>query len=169
MLSTILIRAPWLAFTVLLLVLAAGPLLGAALARRPRLIRLLLVISLLVVAGLTLSPDGGTGVVRCTVDLPYLAPTAVESTANILMLVPTTMLIGLAWHRPLVAIAIGSGISVVIETLQAIVPFIGRACDTADWITNSIGAVLGGFIALAGLAIDRRRQRRSSSASDASA
>lgn len=41
----------------------------------------------------------------------------------------------------------------------ALVVGIGRACDTGDWVTNSIGAVIGGMLALAALALAQRRAR----------
>jgi len=34
---------------------------------------------------------------------------------------------------------------------------IGRACDTGDWITNTIGAVVGGVLAATALTWHRRR------------
>jgi len=47
--------------------------------------------------------------------------------------------------------AVGSGASAGLEVLQALVPTIGRSCDTNDWLSNTIGAVIGAVIASAAL------------------
>jgi VanZ family protein len=52
--------------------------------------------------------------------------------------------------------------SALIEVVQALVLGIGRACDTSDWITNTIGAVIGGGLATVALARRRHRGRLSS-------
>jgi VanZ family protein len=156
-LSTLLIHIPWMAFSVLVGILAVAPFVGAWLVKKPRLVRALLVAAALVVAALTLYPDGDPSPGRtCAVQLPYLAPTAVESTANILLFVPVAFLFGIAWRRPVAAALLTVATSAVIETVQALVLVIGRACDTSDLITNSIGAILGGLCAYG--AILRRRR-----------
>jgi len=55
---------------------------------------------------LTLYPEGDPQPeVACTVAVPYLSPTAVESIANIVLFMPVAVLAGvvavaaLAWHR----------------------------------------------------------------------
>lgn len=156
-LATLLIHVPWLPFAVLIGLLMVAPFIGAGLMRRPRITRVLLVAAALVVAALTLYPDGGPSPMRtCAVELPYLAPTAVESTANILLFVPGAFLAGIAWRRPVTAVLLTVAASAVIETVQALVLAIGRACDTSDLITNSIGAILGGLCAY-GATLRRRR------------
>lgn len=157
-LSTLLIGVPWMAFSTLIGVLVVAPLLGAWLVEKPRLTRALLVAAALVVAALTLYPDGDPSPGRtCAVDLPYLAPTAVESTANILLFVPIAFLLGIAWRRPVAAVLLTAATSAAIETVQALVLAIGRACDTSDLITNSLGAILGGLCAYGALLLRRRR------------
>ncbi len=93
-------------------------------------------------------------------ELPYFSPTAVESTANILLFVPLAFLIGLAWRRPVAAALVAIAASAAIEAVQAVVLAVGRACDTSDLITNAIAAVLGGLCAWGALLIRRMRDAR---------
>ncbi|PPF41035.1 VanZ family protein [Rathayibacter sp. AY1A3] len=86
-----------------------------------------------------------------------LAPTAVESIANVLLFVPVAFLAGVRWRRPVVAGLGASAMSAGIELIQAVVPAIGRACDTSDGITNTIGAAIGSLLAHAVLYRQRRR------------
>lgn len=161
MLSTLLVEVPWLAFGVLVVVVVVAPLLGVLLVRAPRLTLVLAVLALLVVLGLTLYPEGTpSAAVGCSVGLPYLAPTAVESIANVLLFVPVVFLAGLRSGRPLLMVAAGIGLSAGIEAAQAFVLGIGRACDTSDLLTNAIGSVIGGLLAAASLAIVRSRTAR---------
>jgi hypothetical protein len=156
-LSTLLALAPWLAFSVLIATVVAGPVVGVWLAERPRITAVLLAAGLIAVLAVTLYPDGDPyPTVTCSAGLPYLAPTAVESTANILLFVPITLLAGVLWRRPGMAILGGTALSIVIEVVQALVLVIGRACDTSDWITNTLGAVIGAVLAAAALAWRRR-------------
>ena len=106
---------------------------------------------MLPLALLTLMPQDRELFARCEVrwELPTL--TGPESLANILLLVVPVLLAGVATRRPLLAVLAGSGLSVVVEAVQAAVPAIGRSCDSGDWINNTIGAVIGG--ALAGLSL----------------
>lgn len=160
-LSTLLTRLPWLAFSVLVLALVLAPLVGAWLASKPRLTRVLLAVVAVVMAALTLYPDGAPSAgVACALQLPYLAPTASETMANILLFLPLSFLIGLVWRRPVVAMLIGAAASAAIEAVQALVPAIGRACDTSDLINNAIGAVLGGACAWGALLIRRALDAR---------
>ncbi|TCL75391.1 MULTISPECIES: VanZ family protein [unclassified Curtobacterium] len=161
MLSTLLIEVPWLAFGVLIAVIVVAPVVGVWLARLPRLTAVLFGLAVVVTLALTLSPDGAPrSDVTCNVGLPYLAPTAVESTANVLLFVPIAFLAGVRWRRPVRAAVGASAFSVLIEVVQAVVPVIGRACDTSDWITNTIGAVVGGALAAAVVLWARRRVAR---------
>lgn len=160
MLSTLLIMMPWLAFTVLVGALVVGPFVGAWLVVRPRTTAVLLCVATVAVVVLTLYPDGDPRPrVECAAGLPYLAPTAVEPTANVLLFVPVSFLAGVLLRRPVVAVLGAVALSAVIELLQALVLVIGRACDTSDWITNAVGAVVGGVLAAGALAWQRRRAR----------
>lgn len=161
MLSTVLAGVPWAAFVVLVAVVVVAPFVGVLLARAPRTTTVLLVAATLVVLGLTLYPDGApSSAATCSVGLPYLSPTAAESVANVLLFVPPAFLAGIRWRRPLVAVAAASGLSAGIEALQAVVLGIGRACDTGDWVTNTVGAVVGGLLAVVALTVVRRRDAR---------
>jgi VanZ family protein len=75
------------------------------------------------------------------------------------------LLAGVATRRPVLATLAGSGLSVVVEAVQAAVPAIGRSCDSGDWINNTIGAVIGGALAWLSLTAAARRTRRTSSPS----
>ncbi len=63
------------------------------------------------------------------------------------------------WLARLTAVG-ASAFSVLVEVVEAVVPVIGRACDTSDWITNTIGAVLGGVLAAVSVQWARRRVAR---------
>jgi glycopeptide antibiotics resistance protein len=157
-LSTLLISLPWLAFVVLIAVIVLAPVAGMILVTRPRVTGVLLAVTFIMVAALTLYPESGVQMgISCAVEWPYLAPTAVESTANILLFIPVAFLAGLRWRRPVAAMIGASAVSALIELLQAVIPAIGRACDTSDWITNTLGAVLGGILGASVLIWHRRR------------
>lgn len=161
MLSTLLVRMPWLAFSVLVVALVLAPLVGAWLVTKPRLTRALLALAVVAIGALTLYPDQEPSpAITCAVELPHLAPTAVESTANILLFVPLALLVGLAWRRPIAGALLAIGASAAIEAVQALVLVVGRACDTSDLITNSIGAVLGALCAWGALRIRRALDAR---------
>jgi len=157
-LSTLLVQLPWLAFSVLIGVVVLGAFAGVWLVKRTRMTAMLLGAAVLGTAALTLYPEGDPNpVITCNAGLPYLAPTAVESIANIVLFIPVTFLASLLWRRPLVAVLGASALSAFIEMTQALVPVIGRACDTRDWITNTIGAAVGGAIAFGALSWYRHR------------
>lgn len=129
-----------------------GPLVGAWLAGRPRVARWLAVLSLLPVAGLTLAPAwprvGGS---RCAVQWPSLDLGAVEQVANVLLFAVPALLAAVALRRPVPVLLGGSALSAAVEAVQAAAPALGRACDTGDWVANTIGAGLGvlvGWLAL---------------------
>ncbi|WP_161972611.1 VanZ family protein [Curtobacterium sp. HSID17257] len=151
---------PWLAFGVLVAVVVVAPFLGVLLVRVPRTTTVLALLALVAVLALTLYPEGTpSAAVACSVGLPYLAPTAVESIANVLLFVPVVFLAGLRTGRPLLTAAAGIGLSAGIEALQAFVLGIGRACDTSDLVTNGVGSVIGSLLAAAALALGLARRR----------
>lgn len=161
LLSTLLVPVPWLPFGVLVALVVVAPFVGILLARAPRTTTVLAVLALVAVLGATLDPEGTpSAAVGCSVGLPYLAPTASESVANVLLFVPVVFLAGLRTARPLLTAAAGIGLSAGIEAAQAFVLGIGRACDTSDLVTNAIGAVIGGLLAAAALGLVRRRATR---------
>jgi hypothetical protein len=151
-------HAPWLTYGVLIALCAVGPFAVLWLARRPRTTATLLGTAVLGTAALTLYPAGApSSSVTCNVGLPYVNSLAVESTANILLFVPIALLAAVRWRRPMLAVLGTSLLSFLSETVQAFVAGIGRACDTSDWITNTVGAIVGGTLAIGGLAKYRRR------------
>jgi hypothetical protein len=148
---------PWASPAVLAALVVLGPLVGSWLAGRRRLTAWLAGAALLPVALLTLLPvDSGTGLVRCTVQwaLPTLG--RVELLANLLLFVPPALLATVATRRPLVVLVGGSLLSAVVEASQALVVGIGRACDTTDWLCNTLGVGLGVLLGIAALALHRR-------------
>ena len=156
MISTLLVAGPWLTTVALAGIVIVGPLLGWWLARRPRVMWVLAAMAMLVVLGLTLTPDDARPAAGCAVQwsLPRLG--SVEVIANLILFVPPVLLAGVASRRPIVAALAGSGLSAVIEVLQALIPAIGRSCDTNDWLYNSLGAVLGALLAALALRLARR-------------
>ncbi|GLY98519.1 VanZ family protein [Actinoplanes sp. NBRC 103695] len=63
-----------------------------------------------------------------------------------MLFVAPVLLAGVATRRPLV---------VMVEVFQAAVPALGRSCDSGDWMTNTIGAVIGALLALLSLVLAR--------------
>jgi hypothetical protein len=127
-----------------------------------RLAAVLATLSVLPVLVLTLVPaaNSRTDHVICTVQFFVPTLTSVELLANLALFFPPTFFGTLATRRPLLMLAAGAGLSGAIETLQALVPAIGRACDTNDWAMNSIGAVIGVLVASCTLALGRSRPAR---------
>lgn len=153
MITTVLVEHPWLSPVALVLLGVLGPLLGRRLASRPRLARWALAASLVPVALLTLVPVDRTLFMRC--ETAWSLPTfgRVELAANVVLFVVPALLAVVVTRRPLVALAALSGLSVVIEAVQALVPALGRSCSTDDWLSDTIGAVIG--VALGRLALGR--------------
>ncbi|WP_149205184.1 VanZ family protein [Actinotalea subterranea] len=160
MLSTVLVEHPWLTTAALVVLVVVGPLAGAWLVPRPRVTQVLLGLSLVVVAALTLVPTERELAVGCTVEwgLPRLG--AVEAVANLVMLGPVVLLAGVLTRRPLAMLLAGSGLSVLIEAVQALAPALGRSCSTNDWLQNTLGAVLGALLAVVALRLAQRLAQR---------
>jgi VanZ family protein len=118
----------------------------------------LLVLSVLPVFALTLVPSLGSGghYAVCTLQFSVPTLTRVELLANVALFAPPVFFATLATRRPLLMLATGSGLSAAIEALQALVPAIGRACDTNDWMMNTIGSVIGVLLACGTIALANR-------------
>ena len=86
-------------------------------------------------------------------------PARVELFANVVLFVPPVLLAALLLRRPLVALLGGVVASALVEAFQALVPALGRSCDTNDWLSNSIGALVGAGIAVVALGLAARRAR----------
>ena len=124
-------------------------------ARAPRRVAWLLTgLALLPVLALTLTPSGkGRGEhAACTVQFFLPSLTTVELLANVALLLPAAFFASLATRRPLLVAAVGSAGSAGLEAVQALVPAIGRACDTNDWAMNSLGVLAAALLAGAVLA-----------------
>lgn len=106
----------------------------------------LTVISLLGPLALTLSPSTAQPESFCYVQfsVPFQG---IETLANLAMLVPLALFATLLLQRPLVVFAAVSGLSAIIELIQALTPGLGRSCDTDDWFMNTTGAAIGVLIA----------------------
>lgn len=156
----VLAQHPWLAPGALVILLVLGPPLGARLVHLPGLAWMMAALSTLPVLAVTLLPVQRELYARCTLQWSLPTPARVESLANVLLFVAPALLMGVASRRPVVTVAVGSGFSMLIEVVQAILPVLGRSCDTSDWLNNTIGAAVGGGLAGAALVLARRRARR---------
>ncbi|WP_410582130.1 VanZ family protein [Amycolatopsis sp. lyj-108] len=138
--------------------------LGHLFAGKRRVLLALTGASLVPVFALTLVPTAHTiDGILCTVQFSLPTLGAVELLANVALFLPAVYFATLAAKRPLTMLAAGSALSAVIEALQAFVPAIGRACDTNDWLMNTVGAVLGVALALGTAWLVRRRAQSVSS------
>ncbi|MFQ1003018.1 VanZ family protein [Modestobacter sp. SSW1-42] len=145
-----------------LLAVAAGcVLLGWVALRSRRLTGALLGASLLPVVALTLVPAAASRVddVRCTVQFALPTLGSVELLANVALFLPLAFSGTLLTRRPLRVLAAAAGASATIEALQALVPLLGRACDTNDWLMNTTGAAVGAALAAGVLTLASRRPR----------
>ncbi|MBK1783683.1 VanZ family protein [Prauserella sp. ASG 168] len=135
--------------------------------RRWRTLWLLAALALVPVAALTLVPaTSQLDTVRCTVQFAVPTPGRVELVANVALFVPPVYFAALALRRPLPALATGAVLSAGIEALQALVPAIGRACDTNDWAMNTLGALVAAVLAFATTALAGRASGGGDAGSD---
>ncbi|QWZ10098.1 VanZ family protein [Nocardioides panacis] len=151
MLSTILVEYPWITTVALVVLVVLGPLVGAWLVPNVPMTRVLLTVSIGAVALLTLVPTSRDLAVGCATewDLPTLG--AVELMANLTLFAPIVLLAGVLTRRPLVALVVASGASAVVEAVQAFATVLGRSCSTNDWLSNTLGSLLGAGLAAAAL------------------
>lgn len=122
----------------------------------PRILRVLAVLTVLPVAALTLVPTGDRTLATCTVQFSVPTLGTVETLANVALFFPPVYFAALATQRPLLLLTTGTATSAAIETLQAVVPAIGRTCDTNDWLMNTIGTTLAALLATATIALTNR-------------
>jgi hypothetical protein len=126
-----------------------------------RVLWVLTALSGLVVLALTLVPGGKGGQEElCAVQFALPTLTRVELLANVALFVPPVLFATLAWRRPLLVVVTAALASAAIEALQAVVPAIGRACDTNDWLMNVLGILAGALLATGALAIAGRAATR---------
>ena len=157
--TDVLLEHRWLSPVALTVLLVSGPLVGAWLVRRPRAAWLLGGASLVPVALLTLVPVDRELDVGCTWQWSVPTPGRVELMANVVLFVGPEILAGVAARRPATVLLALSALSLAVEALQAVVPALGRSCDTTDWLSNSIGAAVGAGIAAVALVLSRSDPR----------
>jgi VanZ family protein len=156
--TTILVEHPWLSPTALAVLVVVGPLAGAWLLTQPRAARVLLAASLLPVAMLTLVPVDRKLYSRCEVAWSLPTVGRVELAANVVLFVAPVLLAAVVVRRWAPALVAGVALSAVVEAFQALVPALGRSCSTNDWLSNSIGAVIGAGLGLLALRLARHRR-----------
>ena len=135
-----------------------GPIVGRWLLDRPATAWGLAALSLVPLAALTLTPVGVLTVRGCTLRWALPSISRPEELANVALFVAPAFLVAIALRRPLVALLMGSALSAVLEAVQAFLP--GRACDSNDWLNNTIGALIGASLALITLRVAPVRARR---------
>lgn len=153
MITDFLLEHRWLMPAVLAVLVLGGPPVAAWLAGRRRLLWSLTGLSLLPVAALTLTPVDRELYGTCEIAWMLPTPARVELFANLVLFVAPVLLAGVATRRPIAVLVAASALSAVIEGVQALAPAIGRSCDTTDWLSNTIGAMIGA--ALAAIALRR--------------
>ncbi len=142
-----LLEHPWLPPAALACMVILAAVTGLWLLDRPAIAWGLAGLSLVPLAELTLTPVGVLTVRGCTLQWSLPAIGRPESLANVALFVAPVFLVALALSRPLMALLAGSSLSAAVEAVQAFLP--GRACDTNDWLNNTIGALLGAVLAFA--------------------
>jgi hypothetical protein len=127
----------------------------------PRIRWGLVTLSLLPVVVLTLVPTSRrVDEVGCTVQFSLPTLGTVELLANLALFFPPVFFATLATRRPLPTLAAGAGLSAAIEAFQAVLPGIGRSCDTNDWAMNTTGALFAILLAGATMTLVNRASVR---------
>ena len=159
MISTLLAENPTLVRILFVVAVAASAVTGWLLyrSRRSRALVVLAAISLVGTLALTLSPSSGRATAFCTVQfsVPFQG---IDTLANVALMLPLALFAALRLRRPLPVFAAVSGLSALIELLQALVPTLGRACDTDDWFMNTVGAALGASLAVVVITVVQARR-----------
>jgi hypothetical protein len=151
MVITLLVEHRWITTVTLVGMIVLGPVAAYWLITRPRLAGCLGLASILPVAALTLVPTSRNLAIGCAAEWDFPTLGAVELMSNVVLFVPPVLLLGTAIRRPLVVLIGASSVSVLIEFVQAFVTVLGRSCSTNDWLSNTLGAVLGTAIAAVAL------------------
>ncbi|GAB2703837.1 VanZ family protein [Kitasatospora kifunensis] len=118
----------------------------------PRWALLLFAVSLAGELTATLYPTGRTSAASlvCTYSKDLAGAFADEGgLLNVAMYVPVALFATAAFGRPLTVLTGCWVLSASTETLQALLPGIGRACDSDDFVTNATGAAIGVVLACA--------------------
>ncbi|MFD2470656.1 VanZ family protein [Amycolatopsis silviterrae] len=129
--------------------------------RRHLILWTLVMLSVVPVVALTLVPTPNRlDYVACAVQFSVPTLTSVEPLANLALFFPPVFFAALATRRPVLMLAAGAGLSAGIEAVQALVPAIGRACDTNDWEMNTVGAILAVLLASGTIVLANRTGRQ---------
>lgn len=133
--------------------------------RGRQLLWALTAVSLAGVLLLTLGPSGYNVRDEVWCKVQVVAPTLgrIELVANIALFFPLAFYGTLASRHPFVWLLACVGVSAAIEAIQAVAPVIGRACDTNDWLMNTIGSVAGVLVAIVTMALVARVASKTSS------
>jgi glycopeptide antibiotics resistance protein len=115
-------------------------------------------LSLLPVAALTLLPTSGRSFVFCAVQFSIPTLGSVELLANAALFFLPVFFATLATRKPLLTLATGTALSAAIEIIQALLPAIGRSCDTNDWAMNTAGTAVAAILASSTMAFTRRKR-----------
>lgn len=158
MISTVLVDHPWLTTTALIGLIVIGPLVGAWLVPHRRVTRALLGLSMVPVLLLTLVPTHRELSIGCAVEWSVPRLGAVELMGNVVLFVPVVLLAGVLTRRPLLMFVAATGFSLLIEMVQAFATALGRSCSTNDWLSNTVGALLGAALAAAALWLAARNR-----------
>ena len=97
---------------------------------------------------------------RCALQFSFPTLGSVELLANVALLLPVIFFATLATGRPGLTMLAGTALSAAIEGVQALVPAIGRSCDTNDWAMNTLGALVAAVLGWAVLKLDREPETR---------
>jgi hypothetical protein len=154
-LTTILVEHPWMTTVALAALVLLGPLVGAWLVPRSRVAGVLLALSIVVVGLLTLVPTSRDLATGCAVEWTFPTLGAVELVANVVLFAPVALLAGVLTRRPAATFLVASAASAAIEVVQAFATALGRSCSTDDWLSNTLGALLGAVLAVAALRLAR--------------
>lgn len=149
MIATLIAEQPWLSPALLGILVALGLIFGRRLLFRPTIAWVLAVVSVVAILVAAVVPEDRELSTRCEVAWSLPTPERVEPFANLVLFIPVGFLIAIAANRPLLGLLAGVTFSALIEAVQALLPAIGRSCDTGDWVANSIGALGGAALAWA--------------------
>ncbi|GAA2148013.1 VanZ family protein [Glycomyces algeriensis] len=149
MIATLIAEHPWLSPVLLVIVIVLGYLVGPWLLARQAIAWALAMASVLVVAVAAVVPEDRELYARCEVAWSLPTPDRVEPFANLVLFIPIAFLIAVAAKRPLLGLLAGAVFSALIEAVQALLPAIGRSCDTGDFTANALGALGGAALAWA--------------------
>ena len=143
MITDVLMERAWLAPTAFVLLVLLAPVGCRWLIDRPRAARIAFACSLAPVAVTTLIPVSRRAFEFCAVQWAAPTPSRVELVANVVLFITPAAILAVLTRRPVLALVALVALSGTIELVQAVVPAIGRSCDTTDWANNALGAAIG--------------------------